>query len=93
MINCREKSKARQKRADAGICSKAPHYALIVFMKKPDHTLVTEGWVGDTPCLVTVDTVSYVTVARLGIAARWPERQQTPSFTMQTVSEYKFFYL
>lgn len=27
------------------------------------------------PCLVTMDTGARVTVARLGIATRWPERQ------------------
>jgi hypothetical protein len=56
-------------------------------MEKADPSLVTQGWVGDKPCLVTVHTRAYVTVARPDIAARWPKRQPNPSFTLQTVSQ------
>jgi hypothetical protein len=48
--------------------------------------LVTQGWIGDKPCLVTVDTGAYLTVARPDIAAGWPERQPKPGLALQTVS-------
>jgi hypothetical protein len=53
---------------------------------KADTGLVTQGWVGDKPCLVTVDTGAYVTVARPDIAAGWPEKQPNPGLALQTVS-------
>jgi hypothetical protein len=43
-------------------------------------------WVGDKPCLVTVETGAYVTVARPDIAAGWPERQLNQRFKLKTVS-------
>jgi hypothetical protein len=42
--------------------------------------------VGDKPCQVTVDTGTYVTVARPDTAAGWPERQPNRSLTLQMVS-------
>jgi hypothetical protein len=60
---------------------------LTVIMENTDPSLVTQGWVGDKPCLVTVDAGVYVTVARPDIAAGWAERQSDPGFTLQTVSE------
>jgi hypothetical protein len=37
---------------------------LTVIKENANPSLVTQGWVGDKPCLVTVDTGAYVTVAR-----------------------------
>ncbi|XP_023718761.1 uncharacterized protein LOC111870591 [Cryptotermes secundus] len=54
--------------------------------EKANTSLVTQGWVGDKPCQVTVDTGAYVTVVRPDIAAGWPERQPNPDFSLQTVS-------
>jgi hypothetical protein len=54
--------------------------------EKTDTSLVTQGWVGDKPCRVTVDAGASVTIARPDIAAGWPERQPHPGFTLQTVS-------
>jgi hypothetical protein len=62
---------------------------LTVITENADPSLVTQGWVGDKPCLVTVDTGAYVTVARPDIANGWPERQQNQLFTLQTVSGEK----
>jgi serine/threonine protein kinase len=62
------------------------HYALTSITTQADTGLVTQGWVGDKPCLVTVDTGAYVTVARPDIAARWPEKQLNPGLALQTVS-------
>jgi hypothetical protein len=53
-----------------------------------DPSLFTQGWVGDKPCLVTVDTGAYVTVVRPDIAAGWPERQLR-RFKLQRVSGEK----
>jgi hypothetical protein len=55
-------------------------------MEDADCSLVTQGWVGDKLCLVTVDTGAYITVVRPDIAARWPERQPNQRFMLQTVS-------
>jgi hypothetical protein len=63
-----------------------PHHALTVNKEYTDPSLFTKGWVGDKPCLVTVDTGAYVTVVRPDIAAGWPERQLRQSFKLQTVS-------
>jgi hypothetical protein len=71
---------------NSGICIKAPHYALTDTTELPNTSLVTQGWVGDKPCQVTVDTGAYVTVAKPDIAAGLPERQLNPNFTLQTVS-------
>jgi hypothetical protein len=65
---------------------KPPCYALTVITEKAGPSLVTQGCVGDKPCLVTVGTGAYVTVARPDVAAGWPERQPNPSLTLQTVS-------
>jgi hypothetical protein len=40
-----------------------------------DPSLVSQGWVCDKPCLVTVDIRAYVTLARPDIAAGWFQRQ------------------
>jgi hypothetical protein len=53
---------------------------------KADTGLVTQGSVGDKPCLVTVDTGAYVIVARPDMAAGWPERQPNPNLALQMVS-------
>jgi hypothetical protein len=63
---------------------------LTVIAKNADPSLVTQGWVGDKPCLVTADTGAYVTVARPDIADGWPERQPNQRFTLQTVSGEAF---
>jgi hypothetical protein len=65
---------------------KPSHYALTGITTKADTALVTQVWVGDKPCLVTVDTGVYVTVARPEIAAGWSEKQLNPSLALQTVS-------
>jgi hypothetical protein len=62
------------------------HYALTGITTKTDTGLVTQGWVGDKLCLVTVDTGAYVTVARSDIAAGWPEKQPNLGLVLQTVS-------
>jgi hypothetical protein len=59
---------------------------LTVITEKADPSLVTQGWVGDKPCLVTVDTGAFVTVVRPDIATGWPERQPNQHFKLQTVS-------
>jgi hypothetical protein len=59
---------------------------LIVITEEADPSLVTQGWVGDKPCLVTVDTGAYITVVRPDLAAGWTERQLNLRFKLQTVS-------
>jgi hypothetical protein len=41
-----------------------PHHALTVITENADPSLVTQGLVGDKPCLVTVDNGPCVAVAR-----------------------------
>jgi hypothetical protein len=59
---------------------------LTVITEKADPSLATQGWIGDKPRLVTVDTGAFVTVVRPDIATRWPERQTNQRFQLQTVS-------
>jgi hypothetical protein len=56
VANNREKSEGRRRRARADVYIKAPHHALRVITENADPSLVTQGWVGDKQCLVTVDT-------------------------------------
>jgi hypothetical protein len=65
---------------------RTPHHALTVIKEYTDPTLLTQGWVGDKPYLVTVDTGAYITVVRPDIAAGWPERQLSQCFKLQRVS-------
>jgi hypothetical protein len=45
-----EMSEDWRRGADAGMCSKAPCYALTtIITEKADPSLVTQGWVGDKP--------------------------------------------
>jgi hypothetical protein len=67
-----EMNEGRQRRADA---LRPSHHALTVIMENADPSLVTQGWVGDKPCLGTVDTGAYIIVARPDISEGWPERQ------------------
>jgi hypothetical protein len=87
VANRRETSKGRRRRVDAGVCIKAsPPSRADSHHEKVDPSLVTQGCVGDKPCLVTVDTGAYVTVARPDIAAGRPERQPDQRFSLQTAS-------
>jgi hypothetical protein len=61
-------------------------HAFTVITENADPSLVTQGWVGNKPCLVTAYTGAYVTVARPDIAAGWPKGQPNQRLTLQTVS-------
>jgi hypothetical protein len=62
------------------------HHVLTVITERADHSLVTQGWVADKPCLITVDTGAYMTAAKTNIATGWPDRQPSQRYTLQTVS-------
>jgi hypothetical protein len=64
-----------------------PHYALAVRKARAGSSLFTQGWIGDKPCLVTIDTKAYVTVSRPDIAAECPERQANQRYILQTYIE------
>jgi hypothetical protein len=64
-----------------------PHYGLTGGMEKADTSLVTQGWVDDKLCRVTVDSGAYAMVARLHITAGWPDRQPNPGFMLQTARQ------
>jgi hypothetical protein len=55
-------------------------------MERADPSLVTQGWVGDKPCLLTIDSGVYMTVPRPDITAGWPKIQPNQSYMIQTVS-------
>jgi hypothetical protein len=74
-----------RKRGNAEVHVKAP-IPRAVTMERVDPSLVTQGWVGDKPCLVTVDNGTYMSIPRPDIAAGWPERKQNQRYTLQTVS-------
>jgi hypothetical protein len=86
MVNHREMSRCRRKGKDAGVYIKASHRTLTVITERADPSLVTQGWVCDKPCLVTIDAGAYVTVARHNIAIGWPEWQPNQRYTLQTIS-------
>jgi hypothetical protein len=79
-------SEGRRRKAKAGVYIKAPYHALTFITENAHHNLVTQSWVGNKPCLVTVDTGAKVSVARPDIAAEWPERQPDQRFRLQTAS-------
>jgi hypothetical protein len=85
VANCRETEEGWRRGANAGICIQDPQLRVDRQHRKADIRLVTQVWVGDKPCLVTVDTGAYVTVARPDITARWPESLPIPGFTLQIV--------
>jgi hypothetical protein len=47
MANRWETSDDRRRRADTGVCTKAPQHALTVIKENANPSLVTQGWVGD----------------------------------------------
>jgi hypothetical protein len=53
MAYCQEMSGVQWKRVDVGVYIKAPHHALTGIMEHADPRLVTQGWVGDKPCLMS----------------------------------------
>jgi hypothetical protein len=77
MANRQETGGGQWKRADPSIYIKAPppHHALTFITERANPSLVTHGWVCGKPCLMTTDTKAYITVARLDIAAGWPQDQ------------------
>jgi hypothetical protein len=86
-----EVSVGKQTRAGGEGCKTAyslrpPHFVLTDLKIKRDTSLVTQGWLGDKSCRVTVDTAEYVTVASPDIAAGWPEIETNPGFAQQTLS-------
>jgi hypothetical protein len=82
VANCREKARPGREGWTPAYTLRSPHHALTGITEKADPSLVTQGWVGDKPCLVTVDTGAHVTVARPDIAAGWPERQPNQRFKL-----------
>jgi hypothetical protein len=57
-----------------------PTNVLNAITEKADLSPVKKGWVGDKPCLVTVDTGVYVTVASM----TWPPDDLKDSQTNAT---------
>jgi hypothetical protein len=54
--------------------------------ERAEPSLVIKGWVGDKPCLVTIDTGAYATAARPDTAVGWPEKQPDQRHTLHTLS-------
>jgi hypothetical protein len=79
MANCQEKIGCQWKRGDASEHIKAPNQALTAIMEGASPSLLIQGWVGDKPCLMTVDIGVYVTVARPNTAVGWPEKTAKPT--------------
>jgi hypothetical protein len=79
MANHQEMSGYWWKTGDASIAIKASHHVLTVITEMADPSLVTQGCVGDKPCLVTINTGEYMTVPG------WPRRQPNQRYTLQTV--------
>lgn len=58
-----------------------------VIMERAHPIVVTEGWVSDKSCLVTMGPRAYVTVVRRDITTGWPKREPNQHNTLQMVSE------
>jgi hypothetical protein len=69
MAKRRETRGGRLRRTDGDEYIKARFQTLSVIMEKVDPSLATQGSVDDKPCIVTVVTEAYLTVARPDIAA------------------------
>jgi hypothetical protein len=50
-------------------------------------SLNTDGWTGDKPCLVTIDTRAYVTTARQNTAPGLPKRKQSIPYILTMALE------
>jgi hypothetical protein len=68
-----------------GVYIKDSHHALTVITVNTDPSLLTQGWVGHKTCLVTVDTVAYVSVVRSDIVVDLPEKKPKQRFKLQLV--------
>jgi hypothetical protein len=54
-----------------------------VIRERASPSLVMQGWVDDKPCLLSIDTAVYMTVAKPDIASGWPERQSNQHYMLQ----------
>jgi hypothetical protein len=53
---------------------------LTVITEYAGHSLVTQGWAGEKPFPVTVDTGAYETIVRSDIVAGWPQKTAEQTF-------------
>jgi hypothetical protein len=79
VANYRETSEDQRRIALASVYIKVPHHALTVITENADPRLVTQGWEGDNPCLVTVDTGANVTVAKAIYRCRMARKATGPT--------------
>jgi hypothetical protein len=64
VANNREPARAGGEGRTLAYLLRPTHYALTAITENADPSLVAQGWVGEKPCLLTVDTDAYVTVIR-----------------------------
>jgi hypothetical protein len=81
------------KRAGAGGKHGAPAYTLRppyptlnLTTKRTENNLLTQDWIGNKSCLVTIDTEACVTVPRPDIVAVCPEREPSQHYRLTTAS-------
>jgi hypothetical protein len=77
-----EMSGCQMERGNAGMHIKASHHVLTVITERANPILVALGWVGERPCLVTIDTGECVAVTRLDFASRLSKRQPNQYYTL-----------
>jgi hypothetical protein len=68
---------------------KSPRYAVKVLAEWAKGSLISDIWLQEKPCRVTIDTGASATVARPDIVADLPEREQSQPCVLQTASGEK----
>jgi hypothetical protein len=59
------------------------HRTLNLLTEMAENSLITQGWIGNKLCLVTIDTGTYVAIASPNIAAGGSERKRSQSYRMK----------
>jgi hypothetical protein len=54
--------------------------------KRDDSNQIAQGWIGDRPCLVIINTGVPMPTTRPDITAGWPKRNQSQCYVLQIAS-------
>jgi hypothetical protein len=68
-------SRSPQEEGTIGTSTPAPHLTFNALAEEDDDSLNAQGWTGDKPCLLTIDTGASVTTVRPNTAAGLPKRK------------------
>jgi hypothetical protein len=63
----------------------APYQTFNTVAESSNDSLLNQGWVGDEPCLITMDTGASVTTISSDVAAEAPKRKRRRHYFLQAV--------